>query len=115
MIFNRHYYIDVIEKLSGISVDILSWNTFLNINGCEYALNLGNTVLPRDAWMALSESYQKDLYTECKIMNRDLVKNGYTLVFVPNMKYIHVIHDDSLYLSKSSEMANFNMIYDWKL
>jgi hypothetical protein len=48
-------------------------------------------------------------------MNRDLVKNGYTLVFVPNMKYIHVIHDDSLYLSKSSEMANFNMIYDWKL
>ena len=104
-----------IEKLSGISVDILSWNTFLNINGCEYALNLGNTVLPRDAWMALSESYQKDLYTECKIMNRDLVKNGYTLVFVPNMKYIHVIHDDSLYLSKSSEMANFNMIYDWKL
>ena len=91
------------------------WNSFLGVHRSEYALGVGNCVFHKDAYKCFSENEAKDLLLECKVMNKNLIENGYTLVFVPRMSYLHVIHHGSLYLNNANEMNQFDLTYKWTI
>lgn len=112
---NGPSYNSPIESLGGFTVDNNTWNSFLNIIASGYGLNLGNCVFPKSACGIFPESFEKNLMVECKVMNKILVENDFTLNFVAGMKYFHIVHDGSLYLSKCREMQEFDRITKWTL
>lgn len=109
---SRHF---PINHLAGTVVDKSSWNSFLTVSGCEYGLNVGNCVFHKDAYKSFSETEEKDIFVECKLMNKMLVENDYRLVFVPSMGYLHVVHNGSLYLNNANQMNHFNSTYKWTI
>ena len=104
-----------IEKFSERKIDRYNWNTFLTEGDAEYALNAGNCVFHKSVTKFLSFDLPKDQLVECKMMNKILVENGYTLVFVPGMKYYHVEHDNSLFNQRKEEMINYNNTTNWQI
>ena len=105
-----------IDRLGNSTVTNMTWNSFINCApSAGTALNLGNCVFPGDVYNSLSENYSKDVSVECKVMSRDLVVKGYTLIFVPDMKYIHIVHGGSLYLSNREEMEKYDRETKWEI
>ena len=96
-------------------VDKSNWNTFLEESGVEYALNIGNCVFHRSAAKFIHGNFPRDILTECKIMNKLLVENGFELIFVPNMKYTHVTHDNAVSLQESDKMNAVITTYQWTI
>jgi len=104
-----------LAQFSERKIDKNNWNTFLTEGDADYALGAGNCVFHKSVTKFLPESLPKDQLVECKIMNKILVENGYTLVFVPGMKYYHLEHDNSLYFKRKEEMINYNESTDWRI
>jgi len=96
-------------------VNRANWNAFLEELGVEYALNLGNCVFHNSAVKFIDGNFPRDILTECKIINKTLVENGYELIFVPNMKYTHITHDGAISLQYSHTMNNNNAAIKWTI
>jgi hypothetical protein len=96
-------------------IDKSNWNNFLEESGVEYALNIGNCVFHKSAAKFIHGNFPRDILTECKIMNKLLVENGFELIFVPNMKYTHVTHDSAVSLQQSDTMHRINSTYQWTI
>ena len=104
---------DRLTQFSERKIDKQNWNSFLTEGDAEYALNAGNCVFHKSVTKYLPVDLPKDQLVECKLMNKILVENGYTLVFVPGMKYYHVEHDNSLFYQRREEMLNYNNTTNW--
>jgi hypothetical protein len=104
-----------IQCLANTIIDANSWNSFQNTYMSAYGLNVGNCVFPKSACNLFSTSFEKHLMVECITMNKTLVENGYSLVFVPDMKYIHVVHNGSLYLNNEAKMDHVYKSTNWLL
>ena len=99
-----------------ITVNRDNWNWFLDSHYMvDYALNDGNCVFHKCTGDDLPIDLPKDQLVECKVMCKILVEKGYTLHFVPNMKYYHYTHEDSLYNQNIGKMVEYNSTMNWKL
>jgi glycosyltransferase involved in cell wall biosynthesis len=107
--------LDAISEFGGMKINAANWNDFLNQEKAGFALNNGNCVFHKSAVHHFPNFAEKDVMVECKIMNKALVENGYTLVFVPGMKYYHSIHNGSLYMKFAKEMDDYDKATDWQI
>jgi hypothetical protein len=72
-------------------------------------------VFHKSAIADIPENIQKDVMADCQVMNKHLVEKGYELVLVPRMKYYHIVHPGSLYLTTMQEQQKFHSQTDWKI
>jgi hypothetical protein len=102
------------NEFAGHKINSTNWNAFLKTGHlANYLVNIGNCVFHRNAAKAFPEIDSKDVMLEVKKMNKALVENGYTLIFVPNMVYKHRVHANSYYLSFKDEMDLCDKTTNW--
>ncbi len=97
------------------------WNVLTNKNipkpiFVNWFLNNGNFVFHKSfiPFLQMEEYKKNNCYGICSIyINWIAIKNGYTLKFVDDMAYDHVVHDDSTYLKSKDESENFKDTFDW--
>jgi glycosyltransferase involved in cell wall biosynthesis len=102
------------SKYIGITVDKSSWNS---IND-ECLLNNGNYVLHKSILPYVVPILDETIETyaiDVKYMNYYWVKNGVSIMVVPNMTYHHTIHPGSLYINTCAISDNFNQNFNWKM
>jgi hypothetical protein len=102
-----------LAHLSGFIVNRENWNAFLNFPNAGYCLNLGNCVFHRTAIPDIPADVPKDVMVDCQVVNKALVEKNYELVLVPNMKYYHIVHPGSLYLTTAAEQQKFHRETNW--
>jgi len=79
----------------------------------EMCLNTGNYVLSKKSVERLS-LYESDEFSKicftCDVLysNYLLLKNGITLYIVPELSYLHVVHEDSIFVQKSIANRHIN-------
>lgn len=108
-------YTPEIQNLSGLVITQTNWNESLHLPKIDYGLNLGNCVFHRRVAEEFEDDPASQKMVECKWMNKVLVERGYTLHFVPDMKYIHVVHPGSLYLTHIGDMQKAERETTWTL
>ncbi len=104
-----------IAHLAGHLVTKGNWNSFLGLQKSEYCLNLGNCVFHRSQIDDIPADVPKDVMVDCQVVNKALVEKGYALQIVPNMKYYHIVHPGSLYLTTIHDQQRFHRETDWKI
>jgi hypothetical protein len=66
-----------------------------------------------DAWPDLAE--ERVAATDSLTISRNLVRAGFTYYIVPDLRYIHTVHDDSEWL-KTEEKSSFLLATtDWRI
>lgn len=104
------------NEFAGHKINSSNWNSFLQTgHEANYLVNIGNCVFHRNAVHAFPEIDTKDVMLEVKKMNKALVENGYTLVFVPNMMYKHRVHANSYYITFKDDMDLCDRTTNWFL
>lgn len=104
-----------LAHLAGFIVNKSNWNMFLHYPNAGYCLNLGNCVFHKSAIQDIPETIPKDVMADCQVMNKHLVEKEYELVLVPNMRYFHVVHPGSLYLTTMQEQQKFHRETNWNI
>jgi FkbM family methyltransferase len=104
-----------ISHLGGICVFKDNWNWFLGVPMAGYALNLGNCVFHKSQVSHIPDNIPKDVMVDCQVVNKTLVEKGFKLIFVPEMKYYHIVHSGSLYLNNIHQMQKFERETRWEL
>jgi len=104
------------KKFSGLRLDKTGWNSMLDKPGWPLLLNDGNWVLPRDAVEFLPDIKSINLAAvDALFMLRCFVKAGYTVWYVPNLEYIHIVHDGSSWLETEKESNRILSINNWHI
>lgn len=104
-----------IAHLAGHLVTRENWNSFRNLHNASYCLNLGNCVFHRTQINDIPSDVQKDVMVDCQVVNKALVEKGRSLQIVPNMKYYHIVHPGSLYLTTMHEQQRYTAETDWTI
>ena len=106
-----------LPSLAGVQVDKTNWNEFLKntnrIHNVDFALGVGNCVYHKSVCKDLPFDLPKDQMVECKVMCKILIEKGYTLHFVPNMKYYHFTHPQSFFAQNKEQMIHFDLSTNW--
>jgi FkbM family methyltransferase len=104
-----------ISHLGGHVVDKTNWNSFLNIHMSGYALNVGNCVFHKSQIPMIPSTIPKDVMVDCQVVNKSLVEQGCKLVLVPKMKYYHIVHPNSLYMTTITQQQHYHATTDWRI
>lgn len=105
------------EQFSGVRISKSNWNTILRTPGWNFLLNDGNWVGHKsllDAWPTDIQE-EKIRATDSLRIVRNFVQHGFTYYVVPELKYIHTVHDDSEWIKTEQESSYLLAMTDWRL
>lgn len=96
------------KSFNGMRLDKTNWNSFLHRPFWNHLMNDGNWVVPRDAIRCLPELVPKEyeaaaMYCDAMYMLRCFIENGYTMYYVPDLSYNHLVHVGSSWLTRDRE------------
>ena len=100
-------------KYIGTIFDKTYWK---DIDAC--LINIGNNVFHKSAVDYLIPILKQDIEAyavDVKYINYILFKNNLSLIVIPNMQYLHTMHDNSLYMRTASKSMEFDNTFDWIL
>lgn len=101
-------------KYIGKVIDKDFWNTLND----ECLVNNGNYVFHKSIVKFVEPILNEDINThaiDVKYMNYYWLKNGVSIVIVPEMYYDHTIHPGSLYITTCKISDKFNSEFNWKI
>lgn len=104
------------QHFSGMRITKQNWNSVLKMPAWNFLLNDGNWVAHKDvlaAWPDLDES--KIQATDSLTITRNFIKAGFTYYIVPDMRYIHTVHDDSEWIKTEMQSSYLLATTDWRL
>lgn len=102
------------KNFSGLYLNSENWNTIISKPNWHLLLNDGNWVLPR-AVVDCLPSNAKVAAADAVFMLRCFIKAGYTTWYVPDLEYIHIVHDGSSWLETEKESSRILNIMDWRI
>lgn len=103
------------EQFSGLRVSKANWNTVLKSNGWNFLLNDGNWVGHKSllqAWPTDIKEEQIRATDSIRIV-RNFILNGFTYFVVPELRYIHTVHDDSEWIKTEKESSFLLATTNW--
>ena len=105
------------KQFSGMKLDARSWNRVFHMDKCANLLNDGNWVVPRDCLECLPAALASDkvLAADAIYMLRCFVKGGYSIHYVPELSYIHTIHEGSSWLLTEKESTRIMNSMNWTI
>lgn len=105
----------IYNHLTDIIIDKNNWNNLHNKEECF--VNTGQQFFSRKAINCLINNIIEDktnpFATDAKYINYILIKNGFMLKCVKNLKYNHNISSDSIWQNTSKSSGNFNQSFNW--
>jgi glycosyltransferase involved in cell wall biosynthesis len=96
-----------------ININNIDWNT---VDEC--LINTGNYIFHKSIVQFIEPIIQQQLpehTIDVKYMNYLWLNNGVEIVVVPNMEYLHVIHNQSYYALCSDKLSNSNKTFNWHI
>lgn len=105
------------SSFSGLTLNRLNWNKTLEVSSANVLLNDGNWVVPRKVLDTLPSSTKSSdvLAADAIYMTWCFVKGGFTIQYVADLVYLHMIHDESTWLKTASESSRILRETDWRL
>jgi glycosyltransferase involved in cell wall biosynthesis len=105
------------EQFSGIRISKSNWNTVLRTPGWNFLLNDGNWVGHKSLLNAWPTDIQEEQIraTDSLRIVRNFVQHGFTYYVVPELKYIHTVHDDSEWIKTEQQSSYLLATTDWRL
>jgi glycosyltransferase involved in cell wall biosynthesis len=106
-----------IEGFSGLKIDKSNWNTILEIQGWNFLLNDGNFVVHKSLLNILPDDVDDKniMAADAIYVARKAVASGFTYWVVPELSYIHTVHDGSFWLETAAESSRILMGKDWRI
>lgn len=104
------------KQFAGLKINKENWNTMFTKKGWNFLLNDGNWVAHRsvlDVWPAMDEDKIKA--TDSIRIVRNFILGGFTYYSVPDLSYIHTVHDDSEWKKTEKESTKIFVTTDWKI
>jgi len=103
------------ERFSGRTVTKSSWNSLLMEPSANFIINDGNWILHSTVIKHLPEDIQSsDLQASDAIfMLRRLILNGYSITYVRDLEYIHIVHPGSSWLQSEKESTKIMNGTNW--
>jgi glycosyltransferase involved in cell wall biosynthesis len=95
-----------------INKETINWDT---IDEC--LINIGNYVFHKSIVNYIEPLIKQNLYPytlDVKYMNYIWINNDIQLVVVPDMTYIHTVHNESYYAQYSQFLSGFDKQFNWK-
>ena len=104
------------KQFSGLRLDSASWNLMFQKPRWNFLLNDGNWVVPTAAKTTLPDIPSNTLEAADAIfMLKCFVKGGYSVYYVPELSYIHTVHDDSSWLKSERDSTKIFNTMDWRI
>jgi len=102
---------------SGLKLSAKNWNEFLKIDGSHLLLNDGNLILPKEALESLPKNIKSSQLLACDAIFklRCFVKNGFTIHYVKDLEYIHMVHPGSSWLQTDADSSAILLTTNWRL
>jgi len=104
------------QEFSGITLNKITWNTFLHKPKCFLLLNDGNWILHSDL-CAFLPSIPSDAVqaADAVFMLRAFIDRGCTIEYPAGFQYIHMIHSGSSWLQTEDESTAILRRIDWRV
>ncbi len=105
------------SSFSGLTLNRFNWNSTLEFPSANVLLNDGNWVVPRKVLDLLPTSTKSSdvLAADAIYMTWCFVKGGFTIRYVEDLVYLHMIHDESTWLKTAAESSAILRGRDWRL
>jgi len=104
-------------KANTVPVNRHTWNQYHR--PYDVMVNTGNYVFHKDLVPYVLPIQDDDTikgYTEVKYMNYIWIRDAdATIKVVPNMRYQHVVHNGSLWMSTAQQCMDFNANFNWTI
>jgi glycosyltransferase involved in cell wall biosynthesis len=108
---------DKIEHFRGRKITKANWNETLQIKFCNFLLNDGNWIANKIFLNVLPDDVDDATVggTDSIYMARKAAVHGFTYYVVPNMQYIHTVHNGSHWLQTERESTRLMGSRDWRI
>lgn len=105
------------RHFGGMRINKSNWNTILKTQAWNFLLNDGNWIGHKSLLQAWSTDIQEDHIraTDSIRIVRNFVQKGFTYFVVPELRYIHTVHDDSEWTKTEAESSYLLATTDWKI
>jgi hypothetical protein len=94
-----------------------NWNTCLRTPEWNFVLNDGNWIGHKsllDVWPTDIKEEQIRATDSLRIV-RNFILGGYTYCIVPELRYIHTVHDDSEWIKTEAESSYLLATTEWRI
>lgn len=105
------------RHFSGLRITKSVWNKVLNTQGWNFLLNDGNWI----GHKCLLEAWPRDIpeeeirATDSLRIVRNFILNGFTYFVMPELRYIHTVHDDSEWVKTEAESSYILATTKWTI
>ena len=108
------------KSFADLQLDATSWNTIFHKQFWNHLLNDGNWVVPKDAIRCLPETipaaYKEGAtYCDALYMLRCFIEGGYSIWYVPELEYNHLVHEGSSWLTREAPSNRAIQTTKWTL
>ncbi len=104
-------------QFRGMRIGKSNWNQVLKMPAWNFLLNDGNWIGHKsllEAWPT-DISEEKIRATDSIRIVRNFVLKGYTYFVVPELRYIHTVHDDSEWIKTEAESSYLLATTNWQI
>lgn len=105
------------QQFSGLQITKANWNKILGTPGWNFLLNDGNWIGHKsllDAWPTNIKEEQIRATDSIRIV-KGFVERGFTYFVVPELRYLHTVHDDSEWMKTEIESSYLLATTEWRL
>jgi hypothetical protein len=105
------------QQFSGLQITKSNWNKILGTPGWNFLLNDGNWIGHKsllDAWPTNVKEEQIRATDSIRIV-KEFVQQGFTYFVVPELRYLHTVHDDSEWIKTEAESSYLLATTEWRL
>jgi glycosyltransferase involved in cell wall biosynthesis len=101
----------------GLRITRNNWNRVLEMPAWNFLLNDGNYIVHKTTAVYLSPSYTlaQVQAADAILAAKQFVEHGCSYFIVPDMRYIHTVHDDSEWLKTDRESTRILNTTDWRI
>lgn len=105
------------EHFKGLRITRQNWNRVLEMPAWNFLLNDGNYIVHKSTHAYLSPNYTlaQVQAADAILAAKQFVQNGCTYYIVPDLRYIHTVHDDSEWLKTDRDSTRILNTTDWRV
>lgn len=102
---------------AGFKITKKNWNGVLETRGWNFLLNDGNWTAHKDVIQCFNDEANEEQIraVDSLLLAKQMVEGGYTYYVVPDLKYIHTVHDDSEWMKTEAISLRLLRTTNWRI
>jgi glycosyltransferase involved in cell wall biosynthesis len=105
------------KEFSDLKLNKSNWNSIFQRSRWNFLLNDGNWVFHKSAVSCFPLTIKSNQLeaADAIFMLKEMIKNGYTIWYVPKLEYIHTVHNESSWLQTAAKSSQIFGTINWKI